>query len=250
MSASHYTPEELLIFTIARLLDGVGHVATGVQSPIPGGGAFLARELSGGRTRLSIIGSTDPRFRLHGPIEFFDQMAQGRIGAFFLGGGQIDGHANVNLVGVGEYPQQTVRWGGSYGSGFLYYMVPRVILFREEHTTRTLVPEVDFVSAPGPRDDGVYRPGGPYGLLTGRCWFEYDRGRRGFRLASVHPGHTVEEVRENTGFDFDIPEDVPETPAPEAETLATIRGPVARALADPYPAFAERVFGVRAARTA
>jgi glutaconate CoA-transferase subunit B len=93
----------------------------------------------------------------------------------------------------------------------------------------------------------VYRPGGPIALVTNRCAFAFDRERGGFRLASVHPGHTVEEVIEHTGFAFERPEHVPETPAPSAETLALMRGAVAQQLAEVYPQFAERVFGARVA---
>jgi glutaconate CoA-transferase subunit B len=59
----------------------------------------------------------------------------------------------------------------------------------------------------------------------------------------VHPGHTVEEVIENTGFDFDRPDSVPVTAAPSPETLALLRGTVAKQLADVYPQFAAQVFG-------
>ena len=79
--------------------------------------------------------------------EIFDLMGQGLIGAFFLGGGQLDGQGNINLVGAGPYPKSDVRWPGSFGSAYVYYMVPRVILFREEHTRRVMVPKVDFISA-------------------------------------------------------------------------------------------------------
>ena len=93
-----------------------------------------------------------------------------------MSGGQIDGEGNINLVGAGgTYPRHNVRWSGSFGSAYLYYLVPRVILFREEHTRRVMVPKVDFISAPGPRADGVYRPGGPIGLLTNLCWFSFDK---------------------------------------------------------------------------
>ena len=178
-----------------------------------------------------------------GGVELFDMAAQGRLDAFFLGGGQIDGEANINLVGAGgTYPQTAVRWPGSFGSGYLYYLVPRVILFREEHTRRVLVPRVDFISAPGPRDDGVYRPGGPIGLLTNLCWFAFDRPRRRFVLENVHPGHSVEEVRDNTGFDFDCPAEVPSTALPDASALAAIRGPIARQIAEAYPRFVAQVF--------
>ncbi len=233
---------EGLIFTISRLLAGVPHVAVGASSPIPGAGALLARALAEARgeppVRLSILGSRRHNAFTNGGVEIFDMIATGRIGAFFLGGGQIDGQANINLVGAGDYPQMDVRWPGSYGSAYLYHLVPRIILFREEHTRRVLVPKVDFVSAPGPRDDGVYRPGGPYGLLTRRCLFSFDRERRRFRLQSVHPGHTVQEIRDETGFDFDCPEQVPETPMPDEHVLRMIRGRVRAEIGETYPKFA------------
>ena len=62
-------------------------------------------------------------------------------------------------------------------------------------------------------------------------------------LASVHPGHTVEEVIENTGFDFDRPDDVPVTPAPSTDTLTLMRETVAPQLAEVYPQFAARCLG-------
>ena len=90
----------------------------------------------------------------------------------------------------------------------------------------------------------MFRPGGPIALVTNRCLFDFDRARRRFRLASVHPGHSVAEVIENTGFDFDRPAEVPVTEAPTAETLQMMRSVVAPMLAEVYPQFAEKVFGV------
>jgi len=233
--------DELLICAIARLLDGLGHVAVGASSPIPGAAALLARARSGGRLRVSLLGSEDHTFFTDGGRELFDCAAQGRIDAFFLGGGQIDGEANVNLVGIGEYPRTTVRWPGSFGAAYLYFLVPRVILFREEHSARVLVPKVDFISAPGASPDNLYRPGGPHALVTGLCVFEFDRPRRRFRLASIHPGHRIDDVRANTGFAFDAPQAVPPTAAPDAESLALIRDSVGREIAEVYPQFASRL---------
>jgi len=240
-----YRPEELLIAVVARLLEGVRHIAVGVSSPIPGSAALLTQHRSRGQTRVSILQSRTLQFFTNGGVEIFDMAGQGRIDAFFLGGGQIDGEANINLVGVGDYPQQKVRWSGSFGAAYLYYLVPRVILFREEHTRRVMVPKVDFVSAPGVSPPEVHRPGGPYAMVTNLCQFRFERERRRFRLESVHPGHTLEEVRDQTGFEFDAPPEVPTTPAPEDETLALIRTAVAPKIADPYPRFAERVFGYK-----
>src|SRR5919108_2328808 len=127
-----YSQDELLICAIARMLEGLGHVAVGAASPIPGAAALLARALSGGRLRVSLLGSEDHNFFTNGGRELFDCAAQGRIDAFFLGGGQIDGAANLNLVGIGDYPRVSQRFPGSFGSAYLYFLVPRVILFREE----------------------------------------------------------------------------------------------------------------------
>ena len=237
--------EELLIGSIASNLDGLRHVAVGASSPIPGAAALLARSRSNDSMRVSILGSEDNNFFTDGGKEIFDIAGEGRMDAFFLSGAQIDGQANINLVSVGDYRRPKARFSGSFGSGYLYYVVPRVILFRLEHTRRTLVDKVDFVSAPGFSDENVYRPGGPYKLITDRCLFEVDKTRRCFRLQSVHPGHTVNEIYEQTGFTFDMPDgDIPNTPVPDATTLATIRGPVAEEISEIYPAFAARVFGV------
>jgi glutaconate CoA-transferase, subunit B len=197
-----------------------------------------------------VLGSAQHNPFTDGGVELFDCAAQGRIDAFFLGGGQIDGKANINLVGVGGYPHSRVRWPGSFGSAYLYFLVPRVILFRAEHTRRVLVPRVEFISAPGTSPAQVYRPGGPYALVTGRCVFRFDRTCGRFRLHSVHPGHTTHEVVANTGFEFELPEFVPQTPVPSADTLALIRGPVGAALAETYPRFAEQALAIDGARHA
>lgn len=236
-----FRDEELLADVIAGLIGDVRHVAVGNASPIPATAALLARVRGGGRPYVSLLQSRKHNFFTDGARELFDCAGQGRIDVFFLSGGQIDGAGNVNLVSIGDYDHPKVRFPGSFGSAYLYYVVPKVILFRTEHSRRTLVPKVDFISAPGASDGNVFRPGGPVGLITNRCFFTFANGR--FRLASVHPGHSVEEIAEHTGFDFDKPDNVPITRAPSAETLALMRGPVAREMAEVYPQFAAQVFG-------
>ncbi|GGH43931.1 CoA synthetase [Frigidibacter albus] len=233
-------PRETLIFTIARLLEGVRLVAVGAASPIPAAGSMLRRALDEGQrqVRLSVLGSVEHNFFTNGSAELFDSAGQGRLDAFFLGGGQIDGQANVNLVGAGDYPQSSVRWPGSFGSAYLYFTVPRVILFREEHSRRVLVEKVDFISAPGTSPKGVYRPGGPVALLTSKGLFTFDKTRPGFTLDSVHPGHTPAEIAEATGFAYDAPAATPNTPQPGPATLSLLRGRVLTELAETYPAFA------------
>lgn len=236
--------EERLIHAIADLLTGCGHIAVGVLSPIPGAAAMLTKRREGGR--VSIIGSELPDYRCDGGMELFDQAGQGRVDAFFLSGGQIDGGANINLTGVGDYPEMKVRWSGAFGSAYLYFRVPRVILFRLEHSRRVFPERVDFISAPGTSPPEVDRPGGPHALVTNLCVMRFDRARARFCLQSLHPGVTLEEVRDNTGFDFDAPAAPPLTPDPKAAELALIRGEIARDIADPYPKFAQSVFGIAA----
>ena len=161
-----------------------------------------------------------------GSRELFDLAGQGRIDVFFLGGAQIDGEGNINLVRADGR-----RFPGSFGSAFLYPVVKKTILFREEHSTRVLVPKVEFVSARGD----------PAALLTGKAVFSWQKDKRRFRLESVHePG----DVRAETGFDFDSPGEIPLTPAPTAEDVTLLRGPVAKVIAADYPDFAKRVWGI------
>ena len=237
--------EELLADVIAGLIGDARHVAVGASSPVPAAAALLARERGRGRPYVSLLGSRRQSFFTDGGRELFDCAGQGRIDAFFLSGGQIDGEGNINLVAIGDYAKPKVRFPGSFGSAYLYYVVPKVILFRLEHSRRTLVAKVDFISAPGTSPDNVHRPGGPFALVTARCLFTFDSRRRRFELASVHPGHTVAEVADNTGFAFNRPPHVPVTAAPSPETLRILRTAVAAQLIEIYPKFAAEVFGVR-----
>ena len=237
------TTDELVVGLIARLLDNAGTVAVGSSSPVPAAAALLAEDASGGRTRALIFRNNvnDP-FPESGS-ELYDRVGQGRIDVFFLSGGQIDGQANLNMVGVGEYPRTKVRFPGSHGTPFIYLMVPRVLLYREEHSRRVLVPKVDFISAPGVTPAGVFRRGGPTDLVTGMAHFTFDRMRGRFSLASVHPGHSAEEVRDKTGFDYDASATVPQTAAPSPDWLARLRGPVRKRVAETYPLFAATRIG-------
>jgi glutaconate CoA-transferase subunit B len=250
VSVAAATPREILIATVADLLTGVRLVAVGASSPIPAAGAMLLRARNEARglerVRIVVLGSREHNFFTNGAVELFDCAAQGRVDAFFLGGGQIDGQANINLVGTGDYPQSGVRWPGCFGSAFLYYVVPRVILFREEHSPRVFVEKVDFISAPG-TSEGIVRNGGPYALLTGLALFDFDKERKRFRLKSVHRGVSSADVRANTGFDYDEPASVPTTAEPDADTLGLLRGRVTMELAETYPQFAGTLAAERAA---
>jgi glutaconate CoA-transferase subunit B len=220
-----YAKEELLACVIARLLDGARHAAIGASSPIPASGCFL-RKMSDPAFRVSLQQRRAANPFTEGSRELFDLAGQGRIDTFFLGGAQIDGTAAINLVRADGR-----RFPGSFGSAFMYPMVPGTILFREEHSRRTLVPKVEFVSARGD----------PRALVTGMALFSWQKDVRRFRLESRHE---PVDIREITGFDFDAPARVPLTPPPSREELELLRGPVAKLVAADYPDFAKKVWGL------
>ena len=218
------------------------HIAVGAASPIPAAACWLVKKM-GHNVRLSLLHKHSGNPLTAGTRELFDLTGQGRIDLFFLGGGQIDGQANINLIGTGEWPGKAVRFPGSFGSAFMYFMTPRTILFREEHSARVFVPQVDIVSAPGVSPPGVFRRGTAQALVTGKCIFRFDPAAARFTLESVHPGETAASVREATGFDYDAPAEVPTTPDPTESELALLRGPVCDEMRETYPDFCRRVWG-------
>jgi len=221
-----YAKEELLACVIARLLAGSRHAAIGASSPIPATGAFLHR-YADPSFRVSLQQRRTANPFTEGSRELFDLAGQGRIDTFFLGGAQIDGEGAINLVRA-----EGKRFPGSFGSAYLYSVIPNTILFREEHSRRTLVAKVEFASARGT----------PKALLTGKALFAWQSQRRRFRLESVHPGASAEDIRENTGFAYDAAQQPAATPEPDAQELALLRGPVAREIAENYPEFARRIW--------
>jgi len=234
-------PQERLIAALARLITDPSapparHIAVGAASPIPAAACWLVRKL-GHDVRLSLLHKRHGNPFTEGTRELFDLTGQGRIDLFFLGGGEIDGQANINLVGTGE-----ARFPGNFGSAFMYLMTPRTILFREEHSPRVLVPRVKFVSAPGISPPGEFRRGTAQALVTGRCVFRFDATAAKFRLASLHPGETPDGLRQETGFDYDADTDVPVTADPTAQELDLMRTAVKAEMIETYPTFCRRLW--------
>ena len=239
--------EELLISQLSDLLVNDKHVAVGAASPIPGAAALLAKEeakLINKRLRVTILHSNKYNNFTDGARELFDCAAQGRIDTFFLGGVQIDGQANINLVGTGSYPKIEKRFPGSFGSALMYFVVPQIILFREEHSPRTLVDQVDFVSAPGVTDENIYRPGGPKYLLTNRALFKFNKDLKKFSLLKLNQNQTIQDIKELTGFKFDISKNISDMLDPDTSRLKILRNKIAPMVSEFYPEFANRIWSV------
>jgi glutaconate CoA-transferase subunit B len=239
--------EELLISQLSDLLVNDKHVAVGAASPIPGAAALLAKEeakLVNKRLRVTILHSNKYNNFTDGARELFDCAAQGRIDTFFLGGVQIDGQANINLVGTGSYPKIEKRFPGSFGSALMYFVVPQIILFREEHSPRTLVNQVDFVSAPGVSDENIYRPGGPKYLLTNRALFKFNKDLKKFSLLKLNQNQTIQDIKELTGFKFDISKNISDMLDPDTSRLKILRNKIAPMVSEFYPEFTNRIWDI------
>ncbi len=239
--------EELLISELADLLVNDKHIAVGAASPIPGAAALLVKEeakLQNNRLRVTILHSNKYNNFTDGARELFDCAAQGRIDTFFLGGVQIDGEANINLVGTGSYEKIKKRFPGSFGSALMYFVVPQIILFREEHSPRTLVEKVDFISAPGFSDENIYRPGGPKFLLTNRALFKFNKQKKRFCLLKIHNNESLENIIKLTGFKFDVDDKITNMSIPNKTRIDILRNKVSNMVSEFYPEFAYRIWGV------
>ena len=116
------------------------------------------------------------------------------------------------------------------------------MLFKTAHEARGLIPRVDVATAPGytPQLTPWQRPGRITSLVTPKCIFDLAPPQAP-RLASLHPGVDLEEVRRLTGFEFKAPVDIPATPPLDPEARRLLYGPVKEQLAQVYPHFAARL---------
>ena len=236
---------EIIISEISNLLKDDKHVAIGAASPIPGSAALLAQEErknTNSKLQVTILHSQKFNNFTDGSRELFDASAQGRIDTFFLSGVQIDGEANINLVGTGTYPKLNKRFSGSFGSALMYFVVPKIILFREEHTPRTLVKKVDFISAPGTSPSNIFRPGGPKYLITNRALFSFNREDKKFKIEKINPEFSLDEVIKSTGFEFRTNKNLKYFTMPSQKRIDILRNLIAPKVLNFYPQFAKKLW--------
>jgi len=110
----------------------------------------------------------------------------------------------------------------------------KMIGYFPNHSKRTLVPKVDFVTGTRwkisneARIKAGLRPG-PLKYITNLAILTKDEEDKPFKIESVHPGVSVDQVIENTGFELMVPKDVPETEKPTKEQIRLLREEI-----DPY----------------
>jgi glutaconate CoA-transferase subunit B len=109
-------------------------------------------------------------------------------------------------------------------------MNSRFHLVVNSHDKRIFVPKCDFVSAYGWGSGGAdartklgLPEGGPRYVVTPLCVMDFDDDSKRMRLKSLHPGVSIDDVVQNTGFELLIPPQVPVTRLPTAEQLHVLR---------------------------
>lgn len=139
-----------------------------------------------------------------------------------MGASQIDRFGNQNISCIGDWERPKRQLLGVRGAPVntlnnpTSYWVPR-------HSRRVFVEQVDMVCgvgydrAAGARYHRIPRVVSDLGV------FDFATPDHSMRLASLHPGVTVEQVTEATGFDLAVPDEVPSTREPTAEELRLIR---------------------------
>jgi acyl CoA:acetate/3-ketoacid CoA transferase beta subunit len=141
----------------------------------------------------------------------------------FLGGAMIDRFGNLNTTVIGDWEHPTARLPGSGGANDVGSLCPRtIILIRQDR--RRFVERVNFIttpgylSGPGAREHaGLPEGSGPYRVITQLGVYGFDPLSKQMQLLSLHPGVSVDDIRQNSSFEILIPAEVSITSMPTAE---------------------------------
>jgi glutaconate CoA-transferase, subunit B len=147
---------------------------------------------------------------------------------------QFDGDGAINLSAIGPFDKPKVRLPGGAGAAEVIKMYRKMVAYFGNHNSRTLVEKVPFVTGTRwkigkeSREANHLQPG-PIVVVTNLATLVKDEDDRPFRIQSLHPGVSAEEVVEATGFELEVAEDIPTTPVPTPEQLRLLREEI-----DPY----------------
>lgn len=243
--------DELMVVTLARQFDNSTRAFNGAVSFIPVCAYLLARrthapELVWAASSIAVdanpvgIGESTLSDSLwdgavmlaSSPFNFWSWAQGARYNTFAFRGAQIDRFGNVNNSVIGSYHAPKVRLPGGGGMADLGCMIPRIYLWSTTHDRRSFPERLDFRSGIGWGDGGDHRqrlglPGGPRLCVTNLCVMDFHPESRAMRLQSLHPGVSLEHVRDATGFELLLPDGaIGLTPAPTDSELRILRDEV------------------------
>jgi glutaconate CoA-transferase subunit B len=245
-----YEADEMMSIAAARSLKDVNACFVGIG--LPSTGANLARRTYAPELVLvyeaGAIGAKPPRLPLSigdgmlgetadavvGVPEIFNYWVQsGRIDVGFLGAAQIDRYANINTTVIGgDYDNPKVRLPGAGGAPEIAASCGEVIVIVRQ-SPRAFVEKVDFITSvghgdgPGAREKLGLRGKGPTRVITDLGILEPDPETKELVLTHLHPGITVEQAKEATGWDLKVAGDLQTTDPPTDDELSKLRELVA-----------------------
>lgn len=244
MGELNYNPQELMVVNAARLLRDHDVVFVGVG--IPNLACNLARRTHAPNLQMiyeaGVIGAQPSRLPLSigdpslvtGSLSvcsmydiFTLYLQRGNVDVGFLGGAQIDQFGNINATVIGDYQHPKIRLPGSGGSMEIAAWANRCYIITP-HQRRRFPARVDFRTSIGflsggdARKKTGVRGGGPEAVVTNLGLMQPD-SQGELVLTALHPGVTLEEVRENTGWMLKQAEECMITEPPTKEELHILR---------------------------
>jgi acyl CoA:acetate/3-ketoacid CoA transferase beta subunit len=148
----------------------------------------------------------------------------------FLGAAQMDMYGNINTTVIGEWDRPKVRLPGSGGANDVGSFSQRLITIIANQSKRTFVNKVDFLTTPGYLDGpgarekaGLAKGSGPYRVITQLGVYGFDEETKRLKLIALHPGVSLEEVKENSQFEIIIPDKIGTSYMPTEEDLRILR---------------------------
>jgi glutaconate CoA-transferase subunit B len=157
-----------------------------------------------------------------------DMLARLAFDMCFDSAAQIDRHGNLNITAIGDYRHPKVRLVGCLAQTEHFAFVARPVVV-VDLDRRTFVEEVDFITSVGHVSRGRSREelglpgGGPHRVVTDKAVFDFDPASKQMRIASLHPGVTLEEVLDNMSFAPLRPASIPATELPSGDEVRLIR---------------------------
>lgn len=162
-------------------------------------------------------------------VEVFNYYLQGgMIDVGFLGGAQVDKFGNINSTVIGEYGRPKVRLPGSGGACEISIHSKKIIIILKQNV-KSFPEKIDFITSPGYIDRTNLRsrfdmPGrGPVLVITDLGVYIFSEDTHEMVLSEVHPGVSLEKIKENLGWDVRIDKSLKETTPPTEEELKIIR---------------------------
>lgn len=148
----------------------------------------------------------------------------------FLGGAQMDMYGNLNTTVIGDHDRPKVRLPGSGGANDVGSFSDKTIYIIANQSKRTFVDRVDFLTTagyldgPGARERaGLARGSGPYRVITQLGVYGFDEETKRLKLISLHPGVSVDEVKQNSSFEIVMPDKIETSYVPGEEDLRILR---------------------------